>query len=350
MAKKIRIVHYINQFFGQYGGEDAASMGIVVKEEMVGPGKGLAAALGDRAEIVATVICGDNHIAERLEEVTKEVVDIIEKYKPDLVFAGPAYGAGRYGVACGSVCAAVQKRLGIPAVTAQNEENPGADIFKKELYIIKTGTNARTMADDTKRIVALGLKLLAGEFIGSPEDEGYITRGLARNVKSPKSSAERIVDMLLDKYHGRPFKTEVPIPSHEAVPATPAIKDLANATVVLVTDGGLYPAGNPDRMPSQNADTFRSYSIEGKDELKKGDYIVCHNGYDPSFVLADPNRLVPVDAMRELVKDKVVGKMHEYYLATTGLITTIANSKKTAQAMAEYIKDHNIDAAILTST
>ena len=38
MSKKLRIVHYINQFYGQYGGEDTAGMGIVVKDCAVGPG------------------------------------------------------------------------------------------------------------------------------------------------------------------------------------------------------------------------------------------------------------------------------------------------------------------------
>ena len=38
MAKKYRIVHYINQFYGGFGGEDTAGMDIVVKEEPVGPG------------------------------------------------------------------------------------------------------------------------------------------------------------------------------------------------------------------------------------------------------------------------------------------------------------------------
>lgn len=45
-----------------------------------------------------SIVCGDNYIAERLEKVTAEIVDIVEKHKPDLFVAGPAYAAGRYGV------------------------------------------------------------------------------------------------------------------------------------------------------------------------------------------------------------------------------------------------------------
>ena len=38
MAEKIRVIHYINQFYAGIGGEDMASIGVSVKEEPVGPG------------------------------------------------------------------------------------------------------------------------------------------------------------------------------------------------------------------------------------------------------------------------------------------------------------------------
>ena len=153
MTKKLRVVHYINQFFAQLGGEDTASIGIQVFEKPMGPGIGIGQELGERGEIVATIVCGDNHIAEHLEAVTAEILEIIKTYKPDLFFAGPAFNAGRYGVACGSLCAAVKKELGIPAVTGMYQENPGVEIFKSDLFILKTGDNARKMKLDTRRMV-----------------------------------------------------------------------------------------------------------------------------------------------------------------------------------------------------
>ena len=41
MTKKLRVVHYINQFFAQLGGEDTASIGIQVFEKPMGPGIGI---------------------------------------------------------------------------------------------------------------------------------------------------------------------------------------------------------------------------------------------------------------------------------------------------------------------
>ncbi|HBM80634.1 MAG TPA: glycine/betaine/sarcosine/D-proline family reductase selenoprotein B, partial [Clostridiaceae bacterium] len=93
-----RVVHYINQFFGQIGGEDKAGIGPQVKEGIVGPGMALKQALKDEAQIVATVICGDSYFNENIEKAKAEILDMIRKYSPDIFIAGPAFNAGRYGV------------------------------------------------------------------------------------------------------------------------------------------------------------------------------------------------------------------------------------------------------------
>ncbi len=348
--EKIRIVHYINQFFAQYGGETEASMDIVVKDGAVGPGLGFAAEFGEEAEVVATIVCGDNAFVEKLEEKTAQVLSIIESYKPDLVVAGPAFAAGRYGVACGAVCAAVNTKLGIPAITGMYEENPGVDAYKAEVYIIKTGNDARHMAADIKNMAAFAKKLLNKEEIGRPEDEGYFYRGRARLGRTGVLSVTRAINMLLDKYYGRPFETEIPLPKHDKVEKPAPVPDLSQATVVMITDGGLYPLGNPDKMPLSCATRFVPYSVEGSEALKEGEWEVRHSGYDNNFILADPNRLVPLDAMRTLEKEHVIGKVHDEFLSTTGLVTSLPNSIKIGKGMVEYIKSHNIDAAILTST
>ena len=61
--KKWRVVCYINQFFGQIGGEEMAHVGFSVKHEAVGPAKLFQNLLKDSCEVVATVICGDNYFA-----------------------------------------------------------------------------------------------------------------------------------------------------------------------------------------------------------------------------------------------------------------------------------------------
>ena len=54
---KIRIVHYINQFFAGIGGEEKADIPPEIRKGKVGPGMAVEAACKGEAEIVATVIC-----------------------------------------------------------------------------------------------------------------------------------------------------------------------------------------------------------------------------------------------------------------------------------------------------
>ncbi|MCL5960513.1 MAG: glycine/betaine/sarcosine/D-proline family reductase selenoprotein B [Chloroflexi bacterium] len=58
------MVHDVNQFFGQIGGEDKAGVDPQVAAGPVGPGRLLQQMLADRGDVVATAICGDNFFAE----------------------------------------------------------------------------------------------------------------------------------------------------------------------------------------------------------------------------------------------------------------------------------------------
>ncbi len=76
-----------------------------------------------------------------------------------------AFNAGRYGVACGTICKAVEERLGIPVLSGMYEENPGADMFKQDVILVKTGNSAATMKKAVPQFVTLIKKLATGEEI-----------------------------------------------------------------------------------------------------------------------------------------------------------------------------------------
>ena len=155
---------------------------------------------------------------------------------------------------------------------------------------------------------------MAGEAIGLPQEEGYLTRGLIRDEFVDKSSAERLVDMVLAKVQDQPFDTEMPVTSFAPVAKPPGLDDLSKATVMLITDGGLVPKGNPDNIEGMAATRWGAYDISGTDDLLGEDYEISHGGYDPRFVQADPDRLVPLDALRQLEKEGAVGKIHGEFL------------------------------------
>ena len=168
----MRVVHYLNQFFGGLGGEDKAGAPLEVREGAVGPGLLLEQLLGHDAKVVMTLVCGDNYAVENQEAMIGSGLEKICEAKPDLFVAGPCFQAGRYGMAAGALCSAVQSKLGIPVVTGMSEENPGVDLYRQVLYIIDSGTNAARMRDVLGKMAHLATKLVSKVEIGLPAEEG----------------------------------------------------------------------------------------------------------------------------------------------------------------------------------
>lgn len=347
---KIKVVHYINQFFAGIGGEEKADVKPEVREGFVGPGMALNAAFNGEAEIVSTIICGDSCFAENMEEVQAQILEIIKDINPDIFIAGPAFNAGRYGTACGAIAKAVQEELKIPALSGMYIENPGADMYKKDVYLVETGNSAAGMRKAVPTMAKLALKLAKGEEIGSPSAEGYITRGLRKNVFVDKIGAERAVDMLVAKLKGEAFETEYPMPVFDNVAPNPAIKDISKAKIAIVTSGGIVPKGNPDRIESSSASKYGKYDIADFDFLTSADHETAHGGHDPVYANECPDRVIPVDVLRDMEKEGVIGSLHRYFYSTTGNGTSVANSKAFAAEFSKELIADGVDAVILTST
>ena len=138
----MRVVHYLNQFFGGLGGEEEAGAAPQIKDGAVGPGRLLEQVLGEGAQVVRTIICGDNYAAENLDELTELILCETAEADAELFVAGPCFEAGRYGVASGAVCSAVAAELDIPSVTGMALENPGVDLYRQDIFIVDSGQNA----------------------------------------------------------------------------------------------------------------------------------------------------------------------------------------------------------------
>jgi hypothetical protein len=219
--------------------------------------------------------------------LTALVVQEVKAAGADLFVAGPCFEAGRYGVVAGALCKAVQSELGIPVVTGMAVENPGVDLYRQDLYIVDSGTSVQAMRD--------------------------VLTTMARPAPAP-------------------------------------VADLSKARVAIVTDGGLVPKGNPDKIAPYAATNWGAYDISALDDLQGEHYEVSHRGYDTRYVEQDPDRLVPVDALRDLEKTGVVGKLHECFISTSGLANPLANSRRLGHEIAQKLKAEGVDAVILTST
>jgi betaine reductase len=362
MAQRtLRVVHYLNQFFGQVGAEDKAGIGFTLTKGPVGPGVALQKELGERAEVVATLICGDNTFSRNPELAAEEGFTRIAPYEPELFFAGPAFEAGRYGISCGAICKIVGERLGIPVVTGMYEENPGVELYRRDAFICKTGKSARDMVNALHRMVTLAFKLASAdgetnlvsrEHIPKPEQYGYFPRLILRNEYADRTAAGRSVEKLLLKIKGEPFESEVVLPAFEVVEPPSPIKDPATCEIALVSDGGLVPRGNPDGLSGRGNLRWTTYEIDEflPEEFDSSDYEIVHTGYFPVEILGDPSRLVPVDVMRDLVKEGEVGKLHPTFFSTSGNATVSKRCTQMGSEIGAEIKRRGIDAVIFTST
>ena len=235
-------------------------------------------------------------------------------------------------------------------ITGMALENPGTDLYHGEIYIVDSGQSPARMEDVMRKMASLGLKLVNNEPVGRPSEEGYIPRGTLRAEFVEDTAARRLAAMLLAKLKGQPFESEVPVPGMEPVPPPAAVADLSKATIALVTDGGLVPKGNPDNFPRAFARVWGAYSVDGLDGLQAEGYEVAHGGYDNRHVEADPDRLVPVDVLREMERNGLIGHLHNEFLSTTGNANPLENSRRIGREMAKRLKEAEVDAVILTST
>lgn len=315
----------------------------------MGPGQPLQQLLGPEAPIVATIYCGDNYVAENEARATEEILALVEAERPDLFVAGPAFGAGRYGLACGALSVAVAAKLGIPVLTAMSPSNPGADRVRRGAPVVATGESAREMTPALQRMAPLMRRLLDGAPLGSAETEGLVPRGVRMNAWADRPAAARAVDMLLAKVAGAPFRTEVPLPSFDDVPPAAPVSDIGRAKVALVTTAGIVPRGNPDRLTSYHSTRWGAYSMAGIDDLRGDALESVHGGFLTAAVNEDPDRMLPVDVLRDLVKEGAVGALHETFYSTVGNGTPAETASRLGREIAGALRAEGVDGVILTA-
>jgi hypothetical protein len=144
----------------------------------------------DRIDIVNTSRAeprppgGDGLIADGPVDVVDTIVALVERFAPDVVVAGPAFGAGRYGLACARVCAAVTRHLGVPALAAMAPDNAAVEPHRREVLIVPTAATAIGMKDALAAMARLATRLGRGEALGPAAVEGYLPRGRRMNARA----------------------------------------------------------------------------------------------------------------------------------------------------------------------
>jgi len=229
-------------------------------------------------------------------------------------------------------------------------ENPGASSARRGLYIVPTGASTTSMPAALAALAPLARRLAGHEVLGPAEVEGYLPQGQRRVHDRGRPGYERALDMLLDKLHGRPYRSEVPYSAPERVPPAAPIPDLTRARIAMVTTGGLVRKGNPDKQVSANPVRYHRHSVAELESLSPTEWEAYHAGYFNHLVNSNPNYILPLSFLRDLERQQAIGKVHEHIYALPGVSTPVAVSAGHGRSIAEDLKAGGVDGALLVAT
>lgn len=136
--------------------------------------------------------------------------------------------------------------------------------------------------------------------------------------------------------------------SRKCVPFTPFDRELSKATIAIVTAAGVH---RRDQSAFNIADelgdlTFRIIS----GEAATSDLMVTHHHYDHTDADQDINVVFPLDILRELHSEGLIGGVAKEHIGYMGYTMQLKQMyEETAPAIAEEInKRSRADAVVLT--
>jgi glycine reductase complex component B subunit gamma len=352
----IRFVHIVNQFFAGIGGEDKADIAVSVAEGALGAARGLQSQLADRGQVVATIYFGDNYFHEHKDEAVAVILAELEKWPPAVVVAGPAFNAGRYGLACVEICQTVSERLGLPCVTGMECENPAVGLYRdfhnEKVFLFPTSETAAGMIPALKTIAPFACRLALGEEIGPADSEGYMPRGIRRLTRVDRPAVDRAIDMLLAKAAGEPFETEVPMEVWDKVEPAAPLADVTAAKLAVICTGGVVPWGNPDGFKTYRNTFWRKYNFAELKALESGKWEAVHGGYNVAFMNQNPHYGMPLDALRALEAEGKIGrgKLYPAYYVIPGNQGSPAVMRRVGQEIGADLRKEGVDGVLLVAT
>jgi D-proline reductase (dithiol) PrdB len=136
--------------------------------------------------------------------------------------------------------------------------------------------------------------------------------------------------------------------SRKCVPFTPFDRELARATVAIVSAAGVH---RKDQEPFNIADELGdlTFRIIGQ-EAQASDLMVTHHHYDHADADRDINVVFPIDALRDLVAEGFIGGEAREHIGYMGYTMQLKRMyEETARQIAEEIdKKSRADVIVLT--
>ena len=134
--------------------------------------------------------------------------------------------------------------------------------------------------------------------------------------------------------------------ARRCVPFTPYDKELATATVTIVSSAGAYPS-DQEPFPTEDPGDVTYRVIPGSTE--SSNLRIAHQHYDHSEADADPNIVFPIDTLRELAAERFIAAVNDnhYSYGFTSRLKELYG--KTFPEIADRIKRSRTKLVLLTA-
>ena len=138
------------------------------------------------------------------------------------------------------------------------------------------------------------------------------------------------------------------VPTLPQFPGRPWVRGpaLAQRRVAIVTTAGLHVRS--DRPFGAGAAGMDYRVIPG--DVAAADLVMSHLSvnFDRSGFQADCNVVFPLDRLKELVREKLVGAIASFHYSFMGAISPITQYEPKARELASLLKKDNVDAVLLS--
>jgi len=148
---------------------------------------------------------------------------------------------------------------------------------------------------------------------------------------------------ITDNYAKLGYKAYQWVKSTDAPPWTPLRKPLSQCRLGLVASGGIYATGQV-AFHFKDDVSFRAIATT----VKTSDLRTAHFAYDQTDARKDPNVVFPIDTLRRLVKEGVLGSLAENFFTFMG---GIYSSRRVVEELVPRITEsllaEKVDVALL---
>lgn len=136
----MKIIMIYDQIQSGAGIKDDHMLPLGAKKEAVGPAVMMEPFLKKvNGRIIACLYCGDGTYAENPEEVSRKLVAMVNKLKPDMVICGPCFNYIGYGKMAAHIAYDINEKTNVKALAAMSSENKETiEEYKDKINIVKT--------------------------------------------------------------------------------------------------------------------------------------------------------------------------------------------------------------------